>query len=241
MSTLVRQPVSLGVTLLLAGLIACGGGVEEEVFNEEIADMRSELDTHEQQLGELEQSVDDVRSTTEETRSEIQRLEEDFQARITELEEGLRFAMPIHFDFDEAEIRSVDQPVLDRFASVVQDHYANALITVEGFADPAGSNAYNMRLSEERAQAAASYLTEQAGLDNEVRAVGYGQDRQVRPGEFGPGEEGVENRRVAFVVDFAGTTSGTDGAGEPAEFGQDGERDGPRSAEDESQGGEGSL
>jgi peptidoglycan-associated lipoprotein len=79
------------------------------------------------------------------------------------------------------------------------------VITVEGFADPAGSTAFNKRLGQARADAVRDYLVGTAGLPAEqVRAVSYGEDnnRQVRPGAFG--EAGQDNRRVGLIVDYAG-------------------------------------
>jgi peptidoglycan-associated lipoprotein len=43
--------------------------------------------------------------------------------------------------------------VLDRFATVVKEYYPGALVTVEGFADPAGGEIYNLRLGQRRAEA----------------------------------------------------------------------------------------
>ncbi len=124
---------------------------------------------------------------------------------MSEFEDGIRFATPVHFDFDSAEIRPEDVELLDRFAGVVSGYYSNSLVTVEGFADPAGSTSYNLSLSQARAETVASYLASSGSLDGEsVRAVGYGETRPVIPGAKGPGDEGLENRRVSFVIDFGG-------------------------------------
>ena len=75
---------------------------------------------------------------------------------------------------------------------------------MEGFADPAGSTAYNLRLGKLRAEEVRSYLISRGGLsEQQVRAVSYGEevDRQVVPGAAGPGEAGRENRRAVIVID----------------------------------------
>jgi peptidoglycan-associated lipoprotein len=135
----------------------------------------------------------------------LRALGEEFEGTVERIESSLRFNAPVHFAFDEATIREVDQPVLDRFAQVVGDYYDGSLITVEGFADPSGSDAYNQRLGQERAEAVKQYL-EGAGIPaDRVRAVSYGEavNRQVVAGASGPGDRGWENRRVAMVVDFS--------------------------------------
>jgi peptidoglycan-associated lipoprotein len=112
----------------------------------------------------------------------------------------------VHFDFASSELREDDRPVLDRFASVVTEYYPGALVTVEGFTDPSGSAAYNLQLGKRRAEAVQEYLATSGGLtaDN-LKAVSYGEvrNRQVVRGAQGPGEQGIENRRVALVIDHA--------------------------------------
>jgi peptidoglycan-associated lipoprotein len=127
-------------------------------------------------------------------------------ARMDEIEElaasAIRFNAPVHFAFDSYEITDGAMPVLDRFAAVVQRFYGDALITVEGFADPAGDVEYNTWLGQQRADAVMQYLVE-AGVDaGQLRAVSYGdaRNRQVEPGAYG--DNGIANRRVAFVVDY---------------------------------------
>ena len=75
------------------------------------------------------------------------------------------------------------------------------MISVEGFADPAGSEQYNRALSKRRADAVREFLVAK-GLDGtNLKTVGYGETRQVRAGasKDAPGAE--LNRRVTFVVE----------------------------------------
>lgn len=211
MKTLSNGGLAGLVTLTLVGLTACAGKVDQEQYNDEISEIRSTLEDHDSRISSNASAIDDLEGRVSQLERDLRDLEQNFQARITELENGLKFAMPVHFEFDKADIRSVDRPVLDRFASVAKEYYSNALITVEGFADPAGSDAYNVRLSQNRAQAVKDYLVNQAGMDGErLKTVGYGevQNRQVKPGEQGPGRSGLENRRVTFVVEFSGDLGG---------------------------------
>jgi outer membrane protein OmpA-like peptidoglycan-associated protein len=53
------------------------------------------------------------------------------------------------------------------------------VITIEGFADPAGSTRYNMDLSKRRADAVAAYLAEKGLNTANFRTVGYGESRLV--------------------------------------------------------------
>ncbi|HUF27994.1 MAG TPA: OmpA family protein [Gemmatimonadaceae bacterium] len=136
-------------------------------------------------------------------RRDLESLRTDFSTRITGMEEGIRFIVPVHFAFDDAGVRPEDEQVLARFAEVVRRHYPTSAITVEGFADPAGSRAYNLRLSHRRAEAVRSHLT-QLGIDGSMlRAVGYGKDRLVVPDAWGEQAGAEMNRRVVFVIESA--------------------------------------
>lgn len=137
-------------------------------------------------------------------RNDLQTLRTEFGAKIQEIAGAIQFAFPVHFAFNDASVRTEDAAALDRFASVVSKHYGGAKVTVEGFADPAGSTRYNMGLSKRRADAVREYLVSQGMSDAALRTIGYGESRQVREGAAGS-EEGAElNRRVVFVVETPG-------------------------------------
>ena len=152
----------------------------------------------------IQADVQTLRNDVQSLRTELQNLRTEFGAKITAMEEGLKFIFPVNFAFDDATVRPEDVPALDRFAKVVQSYYQGSKITVEGFADPAGTTAYNRALSMRRAEAVRAHLTT-AGLSPElIDAIGYGETRQVVVGaeRDDPGAE--KNRRVVFVVESRG-------------------------------------
>jgi outer membrane protein OmpA-like peptidoglycan-associated protein len=133
-------------------------------------------------------------------RTDLTALRTEFGAKIAEVAEGLRFAMPVHFAYDDASVRQVDVPALERFANVARKYYPGAKVTVEGFADPAGTSTYNLALSRRRADAVRGFITSR-GIDGSlVNTVGYGETRLVtRAARDMPGAE--LNRRVVFVIE----------------------------------------
>jgi peptidoglycan-associated lipoprotein len=151
----------------------------------------------------LRTDVSGLRTDLNALRNDLQTLRTDFGARITAMENQVKFAMPVHFGFDDAAVREQDRAVLEKFATVARQHYQGATITIEGFADPAGSAAYNLRLSRERADAVRDFLVTY-GLDGAaLRAVGYGKARLVKPGAMGDDAGAELNRRVTFVIETA--------------------------------------
>lgn len=196
-----------GVLGLALASVSCST-VKPEELDAELAQVRQEMQQADDQLSGRIEGVEGRMNSLE---SDLRALRNDYNATVERMQGMLKFNVPVHFAFDEAEVRELDKPVLDRFAAVVKQYYADALVTVEGFADPAGSEAYNVRLGKSRADAVKQYLTTAGGLSPDmVKTVSYGEaaDRQVVPGARGPGVTGIENRRVAMVIDYGGQVRG---------------------------------
>jgi len=142
-------------------------------------------------------------------RRDLTALRTEFGAKITAMENGMKFAFPVTFAFDDATVRDEDRPSLDRFVQVVNKYYGGALLTVEGFSDPAGSPRYNEELSKRRAESVASYLT-QAGVQGvSMRTVGMGEARLVVEGAERDMPGAQANRRVVFVIETKGADAMT--------------------------------
>ncbi len=171
------------------------------------SDMQSEMAAGDQRVAsELNGRVDGVERRMAALEADLQQMERDFEVSIARLEDELRFNVPVYFGFDDATVETDDEAVLNRFSTVAQKYYPNALITVEGFTDPAGNEAYNLWLGEQRAKAVAQYLVGSTAIpEGRVKAVSYGEDtrRLVNDG-WGPDGAGWENRRVVLVIDHNG-------------------------------------
>lgn len=142
-------------------------------------------------------------------RRDLTALRTEFGAKITAMENGMKFAFPVNFAYDDASVRDEDRPALDRFVQVVNKYYGGTLVTVEGFADPAGSPKYNESLSKRRADAVAAYLTQSGIQGVSMRAVGLGETRQVVEGAERDMPGALANRRVVFVVETKGGEAAT--------------------------------
>lgn len=154
---------------------------------------------------EFDSAIAELRATDQRLQSQIEELSRKHDALVTEMAGRVRVDASAHFATDDATLSDQDKPLLDDFAKAVRSSHSDALITVEGFADPSGAAGYNRRLGQRRAEAVRDYLVGTGGLAaGQVRAVSYGEDnnRQVRPGATG--EAGRDNRRVSLVIDYAG-------------------------------------
>jgi peptidoglycan-associated lipoprotein len=206
-STRPRHYSVIAGALALAFASAGCAHVGEDEFQAEVQQLRAEIqDGDEAVETRLGSRIDALDQRMDALEGELQSLSEEFDLEIERLEASLRVHTPIHFGFDRADLTSQDIQLLERVSAVLREHYPRAMITVEGFTDPAGSAAYNERLGMRRAESVMGWLVETGGLAApQVRAVSYGEstERQIRPGEAGPGERGRENRRVVIVIDHS--------------------------------------
>ncbi len=205
-----RVAVAASALSVVLGLSGCAAKVTREDFSAEVARLRQEVQAGDAQLGSRIDSTNQL--VTDHTRrldaldQELQAFRSEYNVSIERTRNLMKFNVPVHFDFSRSELREPDRPVLDRFATVVKEYYPGAVVTVEGFTDPAGSAAYNRKLGQNRADAVKEYLVSAGGFEtSQVKAVSYGEarNRQVVPGAQGPGDAGLENRRVALVIDHA--------------------------------------
>jgi peptidoglycan-associated lipoprotein len=154
-------------------------------------------------------TVTELRSTDQKLQSEIDALSQKYDALATQVAGMIRVDTVAHFATNDATLSDQDKPLLDGFAKAMKNH-PDAVVTVEGFADPAGSTRYNRQLGKRRAEGVRDYLVTTGGLPaGQVRTVSYGEDanRQVVPG--GVKDAGLPNRRVSLVIDSAGSQAST--------------------------------
>lgn len=181
-------------SLLAVVLGGCSNYVKKTDYDAAIAELRANDQRQQQEIDALTQ--------------DMQQRFAKYDATITAMQGRVNVDTAAHFAFGDATLRDEDKPLLDDFAKVISQHRSDAVITVEGFTDPAGSAGYNKRLGQQRADAVRDYLVSNGGLSGDkVRAVSYGEsrNRQVAAGQTR--DSGSSNRRVTLVVDFAGTNT----------------------------------
>ena len=124
------------------------------------------------------------------------------------LVEELRQELRVFFDRDKSVIRPQYREEVAKVAAQMRE-FPSATAVIEGHAsrDSARSSArHNQRLSEARANAVKSMLSNEFGIaPNRLNAVGFGFDRPIAPNDT---EEGrAMNRRVEAVITGTRTTT----------------------------------
>lgn len=83
------------------------------------------------------------------------------------------------FDFDKYAIKGKNNQVLDEVAAKIKEHDDIEFILVTGHTDKIGSDAYNQKLSERRADAVKKYLASHGIKDVRIKSVGKGETEPV--------------------------------------------------------------
>ena len=116
-----------------------------------------------------------------------------------DITDELKMELRVFFDNDKSAIKNQYKPEIAKVAEKMRE-YPNSIARVEGHASKTGPSArYNQRLSEARAIAVKSMLTNEFGIEpNRLSTVGYGYDRPIADNNT---EEGrAMNRRVYAII-----------------------------------------
>ena len=111
----------------------------------------------------------------------------------------LRLEIPsdISFDTGRADIKSNFRPILDRFATTLNDNPA-ATVSIIGHTDSTGSDAINQPLSIDRASHARDYLAQRGVSPTRVVVEGRGSREPIASNNDDGGR--ARNRRVEIYV-----------------------------------------
>ncbi|MCU1729049.1 OmpA family protein [Pseudomonas sp. 7P_10.2_Bac1] len=111
--------------------------------------------------------------------------------------EVVKVELDVKFDFDKAVVKSQYLPDIKNVAQFMQQYPATST-TVNGYTDSVGTDAYNLKLSQRRADSVRQALVQQGVSPSRVDAVGHGKSDPVATNAT---EEGrALNRRVEAVV-----------------------------------------
>lgn len=104
----------------------------------------------------------------------------------------------INFAYARAEIRGAPSITLLNSMATAAKQCSTFHVTVGGHTDADGSNAYNQKLSQQRAEAVASYLTAQGVSPANITAIGFGETQPIASNDTTEGM--AANRRIEFKV-----------------------------------------
>jgi len=103
------------------------------------------------------------------------------------------------FDFNKASLKPGAREKLSKLAGILLAYPGKYHLEIEGHTDSVGSDEYNQKLSEDRAAAVQSYLTQEGVKSDKITAVrGFGKTQPVTTNDTAEGRQ--MNRRVEIVI-----------------------------------------
>ena len=118
---------------------------------------------------------------------------------VTRMGENITLNMPgnVTFAHDSADLNPAFFDVLNSVAKVL-DKYEKTVVEVAGHTDSTGTEEYNQRLSERRADSVARFLESQGVMSQRIITVGMGESRPVADNSTAAGRQA--NRRVELTL-----------------------------------------
>jgi outer membrane protein OmpA-like peptidoglycan-associated protein len=101
------------------------------------------------------------------------------------------------FDSGKYTLRPLAREKLAKISGIVLA-YPSLKLAVEGNTDSVGTEDFNQKLSEERAEGVRSYLTQQGVPESSTTAAGFGKTRPIASNDTSEGRQ--QNRRVELIV-----------------------------------------
>ena len=109
------------------------------------------------------------------------------------------------FDTNRASLRPGAKEKLSKLSGIPDGLSGEYRLEIEGHADALGSDSYNLRLSEARADSVRDYLVSAGIPGGRIIAVrGFGKDQPVASNQTASGRQ--QNRRVEIVISDSAMT-----------------------------------
>ena len=103
----------------------------------------------------------------------------------------------LNFEFGKADIKKESLPYLDKLADTLNKS-KDWTLEIQGHTDDKGSDDFNMKLSQNRADSVRNYLITKGVLADTITAKGFGESTPLVANDSDANRE--KNRRVEFKI-----------------------------------------
>ncbi len=176
-----------------------------DLLNKRIAALEKIKSLHEQ-INEMERSkaaemANKLKSDLEKIKSEADKKFKELQSSLIQVTNDARGTIismsDILFETGKANLTPDLKTSLAKIAGILLV-FKNSRVIIEGHTDNVGSEEYNQRLSERRAENVMNFLIDQGVSPARLSAIGYGFSRPIADNETPEGR--ARNRRVDLIV-----------------------------------------
>ncbi|SNZ00003.1 OmpA family protein [Flagellimonas pacifica] len=133
---------------------------------------------------------------------QAERIEEEIPgAEVKRVGEGINVTFNedagVYFDTSRSDVKGTSAATLDKLAGIFKE-YPDSYILVEGHTDSAGSEEYNWKLSQQRAESVTKYLVAKGISSGRFTTKWYGETQPRESNETSEGK--AKNRRVELAI-----------------------------------------
>ena len=121
-------------------------------------------------------------------------------ADVVRVGEGIKLVLgenAVRFDFNKSTLTAQAKTNLDKLVTVFTE-YPDTNIVIYGYTDSSGADDYNLKLSQQRAEAVKSYLSKKGVSSARFTTTGLGEADPIESNETDAGRS--KNRRVEFAI-----------------------------------------
>jgi len=101
------------------------------------------------------------------------------------------------FDFDKSTIKPEGAAILDRLVAFMNEN-KDKTVSLSGFTDNIGTEAYNLKLSDRRWMSGRDYLVKKGVDSSRVSGQGFGKTKPIADNKTAEGR--AKNRRVEIKI-----------------------------------------
>ncbi len=110
----------------------------------------------------------------------------------------------IYYEFDKSNLTMLAKKTITKTVLAIMKEYPQIIVEIGSHTDSKGSDSYNQKLSQRRAESVVNYLIENGISKDRLRAKGYGEAVPIAPNVNDDGSDNPEgrakNRRTEFRV-----------------------------------------
>lgn len=196
------------VIISLAGGLALGGCATSAQLDQKIAEAEARS---EQKIESVEQQVEQLQQRQRQTEENLAQVSQEASEALRRANEAGLLAKGqvvfeetftedrVRFQLESAQLSAEAQSSLDEFGRRVKALDRSYFIEIQGHTDSTGSEAYNERLGQQRAESVRRHLSRQHGLPlARMSTISYGETLPAADNGTPAGRS--QNRRVVLVV-----------------------------------------
>ena len=210
-----RKILSPALVLLLVAAVGLTGCATKKWVNEQVSAFGQVTNT---KIHEVQDSVETNQKAISELsakqaalETEVAKLSDTAQDALMRAEKANKLAKgkflyeetlavnDVTFNFNQASLTDDAKAALDAFTKKVRGMSGNAYVEIQGHTDNIGSEAYNLKLGQKRADVVMRYLNMELGVPLfRMNSTSYGEYKPIADNSTKAGR--AANRRVTLVV-----------------------------------------